>query len=228
MFKKVIFKAIIASIIALAGYHAYVYSSGRDTVTCSNVVAGSNQNVKGQQTNCGPVQTEKESFNAAGDKTTWNDTAKAKKGAEKWGVIAKKESHTLKFPKAGEKKIISLTPTQGAYQNRSLDILLVSFDKRASNNNISSAPQAVQDQFARLSEDVQFNSMIKIYRKTEKESLWTELYEIFSEEYPQKLEIKVSVFPDGIIKTEQTISETDGDGNRTDIKPFEIDLATFE
>lgn len=227
MLKKTVVKIIIGSIIAVGCYNSYVHSSGRDTVTCSNVVAGSNQNVKGQTTNCGPVQTEKEIFNAAGDKVNWSNLEKAKKNAEKWGIVAKKEHHTLKFPKSGEKKIIFLTPTQGAYKDKPVELLLVSFDKRTEIDE-SILPQTIQSQLARLREDTQFNSMIKIYRKTEKEPFFTELYEIFSQEHPHKLEIKISVMPNGIIKTEQQFKETDVDGNKINIQPFEINLASFE
>lgn len=227
MIKKTVINIIIWSIIGTIGYQPHVHSSGRDTVTCSNVVAGANQNVKNQTTNCGPVQTEKKSINAAGDKVSWTNLEKAKKNIEKWGIIAKEEQHTLKFPKSGEKKIISLTPTQGAYKNKAVELLLVSFDKRTEIDE-SILPEGIQDQLARLRDDTQFNTMIKIYRKTEKEIAYTELYEIFSQEHPHKLEVKIAITPNGIIKTEQKITETDVDGNKIAIQPFEIDLATFE
>jgi hypothetical protein len=230
MLKKIVLKILIASIITFIGYHTYIQSSGRDTVTCSNVVMGSNQNVKGQTTNCGPVEAEKSSFNAAGDKADWGDLSAIRKAMhkdDKWGIVAKTEHHTLKFPKAGEKKIISLMPTDGRLKTKDVEILLVSFDKRTAQNH-PEAPADIQAQFERVRESTQFNSMIKIYRKTGKEPLWTELYEIFSDEYSQKLEIKVSVSPAGIIKTEKTIKETDADGMKHDIQPFEIDLAGFE
>ncbi|RTL07457.1 hypothetical protein EKK58_01765 [Candidatus Dependentiae bacterium] len=228
MLKKSTFTITITLLIIGSGaYQHYIYSSGRDTVTCSNIVMGTNQNVRGQETNCGPVQTEKEVFNAAGDKVSWANLDKSRKNTEKWGVIAKTEQHTLKFPKSGEKKIISLTPTQGAYKDRPVEILIVSFDKRTEIDE-SNLPQSVKDQLARLQEDTQFNSVIKIYRKTNTEKKYTEVYEIFSQEYPHKLEIKISITPNGLIKTEQTIKETDVDGNKIEIQPFEIDLASFE
>jgi hypothetical protein len=230
MFKKIASKALIASIITFIGYHTYIQSSGRDTVTCSNVVVGANQNVKNQTTNCGPVETEKSSFNAAGDKVEWGNLSGIRQSidkADKWGIVAKTEHHTLKFPKAGTKKIISLMPTEGMFKNRDVELLLVSFDKRTTQNH-PQAPADIQAQFERLKESTQFNSMIKIYRKTSREPLWTELYEIFSNEYPHKLDIKVSVSPAGIIKTEQAIKEIDADGMKHTIEPFEIDLATFE
>jgi hypothetical protein len=217
------------SLITSIAYHTYVYSSGRDTVTCSNVVAGSNQNVRSQETNCGPVETEKSAFNAAGDKADWGNVSTTRKNAEKWGKISKNESHTLRFPKAGEKRMISLSLTDGMLKNKDVELLIISFDKRIAINH-PEAPDAVQKQFEKLRNSTQFNSMIKIYKKTSTESLWTDLYEIFSEEYPnsKKLDVKVSVSPAGIIKTEQTIKETDTDGEKHDIRPFDINLAAFE
>lgn len=229
MLKKIMSKGIKTLIITVVGYTVFLNGSGRDTTTCSNIVMGANQNVRDQKTNCGPVETEAKSINAAGDKVSWGDVSSAIKNAEKWNTITSTEFHTLYFPKAGEKRVISLTPTDGNLNNKKIQILLVSFDKRVAKNH-SIAPLDVQKQFEKLREDTQFNSMIKIYTKTEKESLWTELYEIFSDQYPhsKKLEIKVSVSPAGIIKTEQTIQETDEEGTMHAIKPFEINLAAFE
>jgi hypothetical protein len=202
--------------------------------TCGNMVAGSNQNVRDQDVNCGSVKTSSsgKSFNAAGDKVNWGDTSKEQKNVEKWGTVSSTKSYTLNFPTAGEKHFITLTPTKGRLSNKEVHILLVSFDKRSEKtpDKMTNVPASVVTQFEELRANTEFNSMVKIYRKTATETNWTELYELFSNDYPnsRNLRIKVSVLPEGIIKTEQSVEFTDEDQQKHTVKPFQVDLASFE
>lgn len=212
-------------------------ASGRDSNVCTNMIAGNQVQGKGQTASCTggggkgatSIATPDKAANAAGDKVFWNINYSQVKN-EQWGSIKNTEHKVLKFPKSGEKKLITLTPTEGKMKNKSIDVLIVPFDKRAK-NQYGEYPDNLAEQLQKLDENTQYNTIIKFYRKNATETNWTELYELFSDEKSdsRKLHFKVAISPDGILTGEQKMILTNEEtGAKQEVMSFSIDLTAFE
>lgn len=237
MYNKNKIMALFAAVFSVCG----LTPSGRDTTTCSNVVAGTNQNVKGQTTNCTGGADEGGSlgdlvgFNAFKDKVSWS----IKRGTPKQdlGKLTENKELKVEYPAVGKMKVISFTPTSGRVSNKKVEILLVSFSIYNQKQNATlpdsstSAKENLDKQLAALKEaQSPFNNIIKVYRKIGSEKQWEERAELFTKQDPASTEMSTTwtIMPNGMLQSTETLYRTDADGKRTEYDASSIDLTSME
>lgn len=215
--------------------------SGRDTTTCSNVVAGTNQNVRGQTTNCTGGADEGGSlgdlvgFNAFKDKVSWA----VKRGTPKHdlGKLTENKKFEIQYPAVGKMKIVSFIPNTGNAANKKVDILLVSFSIYNKEKNLvlpdasTSAKENLEKQLAALKEaQSPFNNLIKVYRKIGSEKQWEERAELFTKEDPNSSSMKTNwtIMPNGMLQATEKLYSTDINGVTTEYDASAIDLTAME
>lgn len=215
--------------------------SGRDTTTCSNVVAGTNQNVRGQTTNCTGGADEGGSlgdvlgFNAFKDKVNWS----IKRGTPKQdlGKLTENKEFELQYPAIGKMKVVSFMPTEGNAANKKVEILLVSFSIYNKEKNTlfpdssTSAKENLEKQLAALKEAKSpFSNLIKVYRKIGSEKQWEERAELFTKEDPNAANMKTmwTIMPNGMLQAGEKLYRTDINGVTSEYDASAIDLTSME
>jgi hypothetical protein len=214
--------------------------SGRDTTTCSNVVAGTNQNVKGQTTNCtggadeGGSLTDLVGLNAFKDKVSWN----APRASKALGKITKDTNFELKYPAVGKMKVISFIPTEGVRASQKIEILFVSFSIYNQKDNLAlpskddpTAQANLNKQLTALKDSQSsFANLIKVYRKIGAERQWEERAEIYTKENPaaDKMDIMWTIMPNGMVQAVDKLYQTDINGKTTEYPGDTFDLTAME
>ncbi|RTL07459.1 hypothetical protein EKK58_01775 [Candidatus Dependentiae bacterium] len=228
-------------IIALLGIFSTcsLVPSGRDTMTCSNVVAGTNQNVRGQETNCTGGDDQdgllEGMLNSFKDKVNWT----IKRGTPKkdLGKITENQSVEIKYPAISKMNIVSFTPTEGNAKNKKVELLFVAFSIYDQKKNMafpdenSSAKANLEKQLAALKDAKSpFNNLIKIYRKIGTEKQWEERAEVYSKESPDSETMITNwiIMPNGMAKSAEKLFRTDVNGVTTEYDASAIDLTSME
>jgi len=227
---------------ALALFSTYsLVPSGRDTTTCSNVIAGTNQNVKGQTTNCtggadeGGGLGDIMGLNAFKDKVSW--TIKRGTPKQNLGKITADKDFELQYPAVGKMKQVSFTPTEGNMANTNVDILFVSFSIYNTDKNLvlpnedTAAKKNLTDQLAALKKaQSPFANLIKIYRKMGTERQWEERAELYTKTNPEsdKMTTKWTLMPNGMVKAADKLYQTDINGITTEYPGDTFDLTMIE
>jgi hypothetical protein len=189
---------------------------------CGNMVAGTNQNVRGQDANCesssvgggGVAEEMKELFNSFKDRVSW-DLKKAKFSTVNLGKISEDKDFTVEYPAVGSMKDITFMPTSSARKNvnnKTVHLLLVPFaiDK----DNTITVPDAVQKEIDMLRKNKSpFKVMMKIYRKIGTERQWEERGQIYLNTLEiSKVNLKLTIMPNGELKSTEKLYETGADG----------------
>lgn len=232
-------KNLTALLIALSTYT--LLPSGRDTNTCSNVVAGTNQNVRGQEANCttgasegGGIAESLLGVNAFKDKVSWRLKNPQKLDL---GKITANKDFTLQYPTVGRMKQVIFTPTEGNAANKKVEMLLVSFSIYNMDKNLilpessTVARENLNNQLMALKNaQSPFANLIKIYRKIGTERQWEERAELFTKSNPESkaMDTQWTIMPDGKVKADEKLFQTDVNGVTTEYPGEVFDLTAME